>query len=231
MKFILCSEPNFNEKWGFNSIVQYLDRDSKVVILPLVYDEGWSFELNSFEKGSKSYDKLIQPFLSYLIKENNISFFDVTYDSLDKIKQADVLYLVGDNPLHMMERINDLGLREVLCNYDGILITNHAGSQVVMDEFMVDDESYHGLSLLNGFDLISEYVEDVEHLGRLINSIEYRGKAVFAFPKKGGVIIDDGHYELLGDAFTCSENDLDNIYNAYRDAQSRQEYYGDNGNY
>ena len=42
-------------------------------------------------------------------------------------------------------------------------------------------------------------------------------------------MIHHGHYELLGNAFTVSFDDLDAIYRAYEDAKSRYEYYGSNG--
>ena len=53
-----------------------------------------------------------------------------------------------------------------------------------------------------------------------------KGLAVFSYGKDGGVIIDHGHYELLGNDFTCTQYDLDNIYNALEDAKQRQAYYG-----
>jgi hypothetical protein len=67
------------------------------------------------------------------------------------------------------------------------------------------------------------------HLKHIIRSIEEKGRAVFGCPAKAGILIQDGHYDLMGDAFTCSEEDLDRIYQAYEDAKSRYEYYGDNG--
>ena len=89
-----------------------------------------------------------------------------------------------------------------------------------------EDEACNGLGLLRGFALEADYREDTRHLSRLIRDIEVLGKAVFAFGKGGGMIIDHGHYELLGNAFTCSQYDLDNIYNALADAQEREAYYG-----
>ena len=113
------------------------------------------------------------------------------------------------------------------------MICNHAASHVLLEHFESpyewEEEEIDGLGLLSDFALMSDYVEDVQHLRRLIRNIEEKGRAVFAFGKDGGVVIHHGHYELLGNAFTVSFDDLDAIYRAYEDAKSRYEYYGSNG--
>jgi hypothetical protein len=240
---ILISKPNFDGEWAYKSLAPYLMRRSHVLIIPLSYNEGWASDEEDWDvryaKGSKHYEKIVQPFRNYLIPDENIEWLNYYENNAgkakDQIHDADVIFLFGSNPAHMMQRIEDLGIEADLRAFDGVLIGNQAGAQIMLDEFPSSedwDDSYHrGLGFLRDFDLISEYVEDEAHLSSLIYSIETRGKAVFAYPEKGGLLIHDGHYELLGDAFTCNDSDLDKIYHAYEDAKSRMDYYGDNGDW
>lgn len=238
---ILLNDLNFDAKWAYPSLQPYLTKDSHVFVMPLNASEGWSNDEleweHQYQKGGRLYEKIIQGFRNYLIGEENVKFFNHQQDSKiqfeKNLETADILYLYGDDGEHMMMRLEDLGLLETIRQYDGIIMSNHAGSNLVMETFDStyewEEEEITGLGILSGFALMPDYVEDAAHLARLIRHIEIHGKAVFAFGKDGGVIIDHGRYELLGNAFTASDQDLDAIYSAYEDAKSRQDYYGDNG--
>lgn len=240
---LLFNQSNFDAEWAYQSLAPLFRKDSHVLIIPLSYDEGYASDGREWEiryqKGSRRYEKIVQPFRNYLIQDEQIKWLNYYNHDIgqakDQIRDADIIYLYGSNPLYMMRQIEELQIEDDLHRFDGILIGNKAGSQVMLDEFPSNedwDEAYHrGLGLLRGFDLISEYKEDEAHLAAIIYAIETRGKAVFAYPENGGMLIHDGQYELLGDAFTCSESDLDRIYQAYEDAKSRMDYYGDNGDW
>lgn len=238
---ILLNDTTFDASWAYASLKPYLTKESRVLVLPLISNEGWSSDEEEWEhqyhRGGKKYDKIVSSFQKYLIPEKNIHFFQPYKDSKETLqallKQADIVYLYGDDAEHMMMCLEDLDLKNALLQYDGILMSNHAGSNLIMrnydSKYEWEEEELEGLGILDGFALMSDYIEDAAHLARLIRNIEIRGKAVFVYGKDGGVLIQDGHYELLGNAFTVSYDDLDSIYNAYEDAKSRLDYYGDNG--
>ena len=240
---LLMSEANFDATWAYPILSELIRPEAHVLIMPLSYDEGWSSDNEDwdvrYQKGSRHYEKIMAPFRNYRIPDSSVVWFDQYRETTDtairKIQDADIIFLTGSNPDHMMLKIQELKIAEALLCFDGIIIGDTYGSAIMMDRFDSlyewEDEERNGLGLLRGFALESNYVEDESHLKRLIHDIEVKGKAVFAYPKNGGVLIMDGHYELLGDAFTCTEADLDTIYHAYEDAKSRQDYYGDNGNW
>lgn len=240
MIHILLNKPNFDQDWAYPSLNEIITADKKVCILSLMGDEGWSSDQDNWEhrydSGSRHYEKLVQPFRNYLIPDGNIVWANGYGDASEtaaKIKDADILFLTGSDPEQMMENVQDTGLLETLKNYTGIVMGDAAGSQLIMEDFETeyDEVPVKGIGYLKGFALESAYIEDVRHLQRMIHTIEDRGRTVFAYPEQGGVIIRDNHYELLGNAFICSDNDLDKIYKAYHDAQSRQAYYGENENW
>lgn len=238
---ILLNDTDFDLDWAYPSLQTYLTKDTLIYVMPLVESEGWSADEEEWEhqyrKGGKTYEKIMQAFRNYRIADEHVKFFNHYQDTKEQVekelKKADLLYLYGNDGEHMMMRIEDLGLMDLILKYDGIIMSNHAGSNLMMETFDStyewEEEQIQGLGLLKGFALMSDYIEDAPHLARLIRHIEIHGKAVFVFGKDGGVIIDHGKYELLGNAFIVSDDDLDAIYKAYEDAKSRLDYYGDNG--
>ena len=240
---LIFHENNFDAEWAYESLRNILTPDKQVLVFPLFFNEEWSEDLENFEhryrKGSRAYEKIAAPFRNYLFKDDHLHFLTLNQEDAQslktKIANTDILYLIGNNPVTMMEVIEDYGLQKTLLEYDGIVIGNAAGSTVMMDEFLPDEEwdreKKPGIGYLRGFMLDAGYEEDAYHLQKIIRSLQEEGKAVFGCPKNGGILIQDGHYELLGDAFAADDNDLDNIYHAYEDARSRLEYYGDNGNW
>ena len=240
---ILLSRPDFHEAWAYEYLNGILTPGMHVLILPLNRDEGWAADGETlehhFRKGSRHYERIVAPFRIYQIKDADIQWFNPYKEDsaafISALKQSDAVYLCGSDPDVMMECIRDHGLEKALLSYRGILMGDAAGSKIMMDEYESDhewdEEGGHGLGLLQGFSVETGYVEDDVHLKHIIRSIEEKGRTVFGCPVKAGVLIQDGHYDLMGDAFICSQEDLDRIYQAYEDARSRYEYYGDNGDW
>ena len=235
---IFMNEANFDAPWAYANVAPYMKKDAHVVVMAFLSDDGWSEDYLEWEfryrKGARSYEKIMSVFRNYQIKEENVSWINPATADHDRaasmIAKADILYLCGNNPEVMMRGILSLDLHRTFLEFEGVLISDACGSAICMEQFDSiyewEDEACNGMGLLRGFALEPDYHEDVRHLNRLLRDIEMKGLAVFAYGKDGGVIIDHGHYELLGNAFTCTQYDLDNIYNALEDAKQRQAYYG-----
>lgn len=240
---IILNKPDFHEAWAYESLMSILTPAMRVLIIPLLHDEGWAEDSTSFEQqyhyGSHFHQMITAPFHMYQIQDAHIQWFHPykdTQSTLEKrLQNTDIIYLIGNEPDEMMECIEDHHLAEGLRQFKGIVMGNASGSKIMLDRFISDHEwqedAVHGLGYLQGFSIETGYIEDVKHLSHIIQSIEQEGKAVFACPDQSGILIQDGHYELLGNAFISSDEDLDNLYHAYEDAKSRQDYYGDNGDW
>ncbi|MGM9940882.1 MAG: hypothetical protein ACI32N_02685 [Bulleidia sp.] len=241
MNSLLFSGPDFDTKWAYASVSPYLKKDGSVLILPFLYSDEWSEDDREWEfryrKESREYERIMTPFRNHQIKDEQITWLNPnTTDhetAVRRIAQADIIYMCGDHPDAMMRTITTLDLQRTFLEFEGTMITDACASFIIMDRFDSayewEDQMCNGIGLYRGFAVEPGYVEDVRHLERLIRDIEMHGKAVFGFGKDGGLIISNGHYEMLGNAFTCSAYDLENIYQALADARSRLEYYGGNG--
>lgn len=226
---VLLNISNFDEQWAYEMIENVLPKNPKILILPLSYNEGWindAYEWRErYGKGEQYYEELVRPFRSFGIKDKQIKWINYYEDdeesSRKKIEWANVLFFTGGYPDWMMQRLYDLGIQQDIRDFDGVVMGTSAGALIQLDEFhLADDGDYNfqyqeGLGLVNGFDIDVHYEEDQNHLGAIIRSIEELGKPVIAYPNEGGIIIDNGNFELLGGAFICGENDLDELYQMY----------------
>lgn len=239
MIHILCHDLNINQQWAYPSLSSYIQKDMKVFVVALNSSEGWANEndvwLDTYSNDGDEYQKVMRAFHQYQIPSKNIHWFHFLQDSIvsfqKHIEQADILVLLSDEAEHMMMTIEDLHLKQMIQQFDGILICDKTASQVIMETYdstyAWQEEQLRGLNLLHGFQVMSDYVEDSGHLSRLIRHIEQRDQSVFAFGKDGGVLFDGSYYELLGNSFIVSDQDIDALYHAYEDAKSREAYYGD----
>ena len=226
---VLLNLSNFDAPWAYGSMENLLSPDTKVLILPLSYNEGWITDAQEwqerFARGTDEYEELVRPFLMFGIPESSISWINYYEDTQEscirKIQMADVLFFTGGYPDWMMQRLYDLGIQETIQNYNGIVMGTSAGALIQLDEFhLTPEEDYeyqyqYGLGLLSGFDIDVHYEEDLKHVEAIIRALEDNGKPVIAIPNEGGVIIDGDYFEMMGDAFMLDLDDLDDLYKAY----------------
>lgn len=229
MIHILLNINNFDEPWAYGTLEHFLHPGTKVLILPLSYDDGWindDFEWKErYGRKGLEHKDIVRPFRAYGIKEKAIKWINYYEDDHDscvrKIREADVLFFTGGYPGWMLQRLYDLDLMDEIRNFDGIIMGTSAGAMIQFDEFHLTPEEdyefqyYEGLGLLSGFDIEVHYEEDLTHIESIIRTIEDTGKAVICTPNEGGVLIDGDHFELLGGSFVLDTDDLDALYEAY----------------
>ncbi len=226
---VLLNLSNFDEPWAYGTLENYLCEGMKVLVLPLSYDEGWITDAHEFRerygKGTDDYDDIVRPFLSFGIKEEDVSWISYYEDdqesAIRKINGADVLFFTGGYPDWMLQRLYDLGIKEAISRFDGIVMGASAGALIQLDLYhLTEEDGYEyqiqeGLGLLEGFDLDVHFEQDLKHVTGLIRSLEDMGRSIVCMPNRGGMLVDGDHFELLGDAFITDMNDLDELYEIY----------------
>ena len=229
MIHVLLNLSNFDEPWAYGSMENFLNPSSKVLIVPLSYSEGWITDgiewKEKYGKGTDGYEEIVRPFRSFGIKDRSIKWINYYEDdetsARRKIQEADVLFFTGGYPDWMLQRLYDLGIKEDVQNFDGVMMGASAGAMIQLDEFHLTPQEdyeyqyYEGLALIGGFDVEVHYEEDLSHIEAIIRTIEDTGKPVIAMPNESGVIIDGQSFELLGGAFVLGTNELDELYEAY----------------
>ena len=236
MIHVLLNINNFDEPWAYGLLENILTPETKVLILPLSYDEGWISDAmewkEKYGKGAEEHYDIVRPFRSYGIREKSIKWINYYTDDHDsavrKIRHADVLFFTGGYPDWMLQRLYDLDLMDEIRNYPGIVMGTSAGAMIQLDQYhLTEEDGYEfqyqeGLGLLEGFDIDVHYEEDLKHISAIIRTIEDTGRSVIAMPNDSGVLIDGEYFELMGSAFVLGVNELDELYEAY-DALMNQE--------
>ncbi len=235
MTVILLNKTNFDRDWAAETLADVIRKNMRIVMLPLSYDEGWSSDRNvwadRFSEESEYYEDLIRPFLSYGISRDHISFIDQHEDDAETAKRklagTDLLCVFGYDSNDCMDRLEDMGIIELIRNYHGILMGISAGSKIITDRYYHTLDDQHGFAYregigrLSGFDIDIHYFEDEYHLAGIIRCLEEGDRPVLIMPDQGGALISGDSAELLGNAFIADYNDLDELYQLYHEVRDR----------
>lgn len=208
---ILMSRSFLSKEWAFDEVSKYLKSDMNVLIV------GFSFfgELSKndylamYGKDGEYDLKMREMFDAYGIKDVNWAYYHV--DSKDeiikKINKADVLYFPGGAPDLMMERIIEVGIKEELKAFEGVVIGSSAGAMIQKDLFHISkDREYHKFGLYEGLGYLSDFHFEVHYRRRKAQKSSLRKmwkktrKPVYGIPDYGIIIVDNGKMKLLGSA-------------------------------
>ena len=223
---ILLNQSNFDEPWAQDSMQEILDPSQRILILPLSYNEGWINDSEQwthyYGKNRKYYKMIVNPFLHYGFKEEQISWINYFEDDAEtanrKVNDSDILFFTGGFPDWMMQRLEDLDLIDAIQSFDGIVMGASAGALIQLEQYHLSpDRDYdfqyqNGMSLLHGFDMDVHYEESEEHIASIIRSLEDHGEPVLCASDHSGAIIMGDTVELLGGSFFFTSDDLDDLY-------------------
>ncbi len=229
MTNILMSVPAFHTGWAYPALAPYIHPGMKAAIAALSYGEGWISDIDEWRmcygKGQREYEEIVQPFLACGLREKDIAWINYVEDTplsaAKKILDSDILFLTGGYPDWMLQRMYDLEIKNLIRDYEGVVIGVSAGAMVQLDLYhLTPEDGYEyqyqeGLGMLGGFDVEVHYEEDLRHIEAIIRTLEDTGRAVVAMDNQSGLLIDGDHLELLGNAFILDMNDLDELYQTY----------------
>ena len=190
---ILLSTYDFNNRYCFSKIKEYLKPNMKVCIVPFSHHYTYYIkkelfdELYNFDNG-KDFNIIANSFKDYGIFKENVYVLNPHKDSIRfmkyKIKQSDILFFTGGDPILYMTRLKSLGLFNTLKDFKGITIGASAGAMIQLKEFFTYDMpwerypySYHqGLGYIEGLDVIVHYNPNCQwqNIAKHYNRVERR---------------------------------------------------------
>jgi peptidase E len=211
---MLFSLYNFHEKWVKDEVKKYINYNDKVLIIPFSFGEKisnhteWQCAYNREDGGY--YKSIVLPFLSYGIKEENISwinyFKDTKEEAKEKVRNSDIIFFTGGLPDKMMERLEEFHLVNEIENFKGIIIGSSAGAMIQISEYHITpDKDYNTFSYNKGLNLIKDFnievhYEETDIQKHYINKVlDEKIDTVYAIKDTGGIIIDNEKVTLLGD--------------------------------
>lgn len=192
-----------------------IKKEDKVCILALSFFDKHISSKEAYDlyykKGGEYYQKMIDSFAPYGIKESQISwvyYFDDTKESAkQKISNADIIYFPGGSPDQMMNRIIEFELKEHLESQDKIFIGSSAGSMIQFEDYHISkDLDYDCFSLQEGLNLINDFIVEVHYRRRKKQKSALRKmhrlthKNIYGIPDNGAIIYDKKKITLINDA-------------------------------
>lgn len=202
---ILTSRSILGEPHVRKHLTNYIKNDMKVAIIAFSFfapmDEKDYFDY--YGKNGEYYIKMLEMFKTYDIDEKNIHF--VYYykmsakESLNIIKDADILYFPGGAPDQMMARIKEKGLLETIEAHDKIFAGSSAGAMIQFKNFHISiDDDYKTFSLNEGLHMIDDFIIEVHYKKKrrqkraMKRMHRMTKKDIYTLPDDGVIIYTEG---------------------------------------
>lgn len=211
---VLLNYYNFHEDWAYKNLSPYIRPECKVTIVPYAYrdyevacDADWQ---KLYGPDGEKYPNIIAPFLAYGISEKNIKwvnfFTDDGESSRRKISSADILLFTGGLPEKITQRLLEKGITDAVKNFKGVLMGVSAGAMFQLERYHITPDEdydsygiYHGIGLLDGFDLEVHYTHLEIQQQCTQRALKELKLPVYAMYHCGGLLIADGHITVMGD--------------------------------
>jgi peptidase E len=217
---MLFSSYNFHESWARNIVEKYIYSNDKVLIIPFSFgdkinsDKDWQ-SLYSKENG-KYYESVVEPFVNYGIKEENVNWINYFKDTKEnakiKIRNSNIIFFTGGLPDKMMSRIIEFDLIDDIESFTGVIIGSSAGAMVQIAEYHITpDEDYNkftyntGLNIINNFDIEVHYEGTEVQIKYIKKVLKEKKDKIYAISNNGGVVVANEKITLLGDTQTFSK--------------------------
>ncbi|MDX9690999.1 MAG: Type 1 glutamine amidotransferase-like domain-containing protein [Acholeplasmataceae bacterium] len=216
MTNILLSRGILHHPHIFEHAKTYIKSTDKVVIIALSFFEEYLHSENDYHTyygvGGEYYQKMIDSFAPYGIKESQIEwvnfFKDNTVSASIKIKNADIIYFPGGSPDQMMKRIISFGIKELIESHQKLYIGSSAGAMIQMHEYhMSPDPDYphfsyeQGLNLCKGFSIEVHYRRRKKQKSSLRKVFRAFRHPIYVIPDDGALIVTDQHILCIESAY------------------------------
>lgn len=220
---ILLEGFDLSAPWLMSELKKCIKPGSRVAVVALSFRDAQARNADDWSalysrEGGMYYGGIAGAFADYGIAEDDISFinyFEDTHDQAAKIEAADILYFPGGLPDRMVQRIDEMGLRDVIMRHEGIVMGFSAGAMLQLKEYHISpDKDYpefvyrDGLGWLDGFYVEVHYENNEEQNAAIKRVLKERKRTVYATEfMNGAIIVEDGNIRLLGDVKVFEPNE------------------------
>ncbi|GHU58382.1 hypothetical protein FACS1894133_3050 [Clostridia bacterium] len=220
MTNILLSSYNIAAGWCMPALSRYITAGAKVAVLAYSFradvpdNAAWE---NLYGDGGAVRVGIAKSFAPYDVnKIFCINYFDDRTDrARAAVAQADILYLPWGMPDLLMSRVLERGLYLDIANFRGTVIGIAAGAQVQLDRYHITPGKDHpsfaystGFGFISGIDIEPRYDPGNAEAGNaLVRVARERGVPVYGIAEAGGIVIDGGKAELIGEVYQARDKE------------------------
>jgi peptidase E len=214
---ILLDKLDFNEIWAYESLKNIIRPDFKICIIPFSFHEKWIKDKEEWETiynniNGKEYIKIVSPFYTYGIKDDNIAlvnyFTDSNESAIEKVNISDIVFFTGGFPEKIMKRLLEFNLISVIEQYKGIKMGWSAGAMMQCYDYYIspDDEDYLEFQYEKGLKYIEDFAVEVHYKNTEVQNksiekfVREKKKMVYTTERQSAIIVDNKKVTLLGNA-------------------------------
>lgn len=213
---ILLSHSILNQPHVFEHAKKFIRSTDYVAILAFsFFDHQFLTEQDYhqfYEKNGEYYEKMMNIFDTYGIKENQVLWInyykDTKTSAIEKIKKADIVYFPGGAPELMMKRILEFDIKEAIEAHQKVYVGSSAGAMIQFREYhMSPDYDYPHFSYEKGLNLCTGFFIEVHYRRRKKQKSALRKvhrayhQPIYVIPDDGAIIVDQNEIFCIGSAY------------------------------
>lgn len=194
-----------------------LKNKKNIVFIPTT---PYNFIKNDLYVYGDDKDKLgILKYINEINLFKNISIIDyrlTNRQSIDKIINADVLYLLGGNPFTQLEYIKSEKYNKLIKNFSGVIIGTSAGSMnLAKKAYCSKDEDFSESVFYEGIGIVDITIDPHFEINNKIQISEITKnshyKKIIGLPDTSGIRISDNNVEYINKCYLFNEGQLEEI--------------------
>lgn len=203
---ILLSDYSFGEGALYDVLKPIFSKVKHVTIIPFSFDLNKIPDVVGYEAAygqEGQYFKVLEAqFIQLGISNTAIKcvhyYKDDKETMIQKIQNADVIFLTGGLPEKMMERIEEKELLSTITQYKGIVMGASAGALIQFDDyFCTPDDDYESLMFFKGLGFIRDFQIEVHYEpGRVI---PVSNRPVYCLANGDGIVYEKDTITCIGD--------------------------------
>ena len=204
---ILSSRTIYDKPYVKKHLEKYIHKDSKICVIAFSQFESDDM-LDQYHKGYEQpegiwYLHILEPFLSYGIHPDNVSWVIYKKDTADsaikKVSDADIIFLPGGAPEKFYNRLVEYNLVYAIKNSNKVVMGPSAGTMVQFNWFHISkDRDYKKYQISDGIGLIEDFGVEVHYNRRkqqkksLRRTSHFHERPIYVIYEPGFMIIEDG---------------------------------------
>jgi hypothetical protein len=218
MTNILLSKHDISKRWCVKELKQYIQKDSKVVIVAFSFRESEISNEREWDRfyGAKGYlsTAIEKSFKPYGVPRENIEYINYFRDTpataVRKLQNADIVYFPGGmqsrrgEPDGIMQRAIEFEIFNAIESHRGVVIGFGAGAQVQLANYHILKKGKRmspslGFRFAEGFDVMPNYTNNEAQNYFIKRVVTETGAPVYAIGEEGAIIVNNGSMSVIGD--------------------------------
>lgn len=188
-----------------NYLCRILKKGAKIIFIP--------FAVKEIEKRESRVNAI-----SNALKEHKEFFFFVLNEDkqtkeemIKEVNEGDALFILGGDPILLLNEIKRLGLKDTIINFEGVLIGYSAGAMILSEKLIIPggmDKNYPNSKILEGvgefdFSIVPHYTPESNSILKELS----KNKEIYAIPDKSALIIKNGgRIKKIGKVYSFKGN-------------------------